>query len=60
MVSSALTFPVPEAEVTGMELHVAKSGSDTAAGTAEAPLLTIGAAAALAQPGDTVVVHEGV
>lgn len=43
-----------------MELHVAKTGSDTAAGTAEAPLLTIGAAAALAQPGDTVVVHEGV
>ncbi|WP_091038253.1 right-handed parallel beta-helix repeat-containing protein [Glycomyces harbinensis] len=43
-----------------MELHVAKSGSDTAVGTAEAPLLSIGAAAALAQPGDTVVVHEGV
>jgi hypothetical protein len=43
-----------------VELHVAKSGSDTAAGTAAAPLLTIGAAAALARPGDTVVVHEGV
>ncbi len=43
-----------------MELHVAKSGADSAAGTAHDPLLTIGAAAALAQPGDTVVVHEGV
>jgi hypothetical protein len=43
-----------------VELHVAKSGSDAAAGTAEDPLLSIGAAAALAQPGDTVVVHEGV
>ncbi|WP_051393350.1 right-handed parallel beta-helix repeat-containing protein [Glycomyces arizonensis] len=43
-----------------MELHVAKSGSDTAVGTAEAPLLSIGAAAALAQPGDTVLVHAGV
>ena len=43
-----------------MELHVAKSGSDTAVGTVEDPLLSIGAAAALAQPGDTVVVHEGV
>jgi hypothetical protein len=43
-----------------VELHVAKSGSDTAVGTVEAPLLSIGAAAALAQPGDTVVVHEGV
>jgi hypothetical protein len=50
----------PEVKVCGVELHVAKSGSDTAAGTAEAPLLTIGAAAALAQPGDTVVVHAGV
>ncbi|MEV3936088.1 right-handed parallel beta-helix repeat-containing protein [Glycomyces sp. NPDC049804] len=43
-----------------MELHVAKSGSDTAAGTAEHPLLSIGTAAALAKPGDTVVVHAGV
>ena len=60
MASSALTFPLPEAEVPGVHLHVAKSGSDTATGTAQAPLLTIGAAAALAQPGDTVVVHEGV
>ncbi|MCL1900599.1 MAG: right-handed parallel beta-helix repeat-containing protein, partial [Promicromonosporaceae bacterium] len=49
-----------EDTVRGVELHVAKSGSDTAAGTAGEPLLTIGAAAALAQPGDTVVVHEGV
>jgi hypothetical protein len=46
--------------VCGVELHVAKSGSDTAVGTVENPLLSIGAAAALAQPGDTVVVHEGV
>jgi hypothetical protein len=43
-----------------MELHVAKFGSESATGSAEDPLLTIGAAAALAQPGDTVVVHEGV
>jgi hypothetical protein len=43
-----------------VEIHVAKAGFDTAVGTAEAPLLTIGAAAALAQPGDTVIVHEGV
>ncbi|GAA1852924.1 right-handed parallel beta-helix repeat-containing protein [Myceligenerans crystallogenes] len=43
-----------------MNLHVAKSGSDDAPGTAEEPLCTIGAAAALARPGDTVVVHEGV
>ena len=45
-----------------MELHVAKSGSDTAAGTAQAPLLTIGAArgAQSSATKETVVVHEGV
>src|SRR3712207_9349826 len=39
--------------------HVATSGSDSADGSAGEPLLTISAAAALAQPGDTVRVHEG-
>lgn len=41
------------------EFHVATTGSDDAAGTAEAPLRTIDRAAQLAHPGDTVVVHEG-
>lgn len=40
-------------------LHVAVTGSDHAVGTADAPLRTINRAAALAQPGDTVRVHEG-
>lgn len=40
-------------------LHVAPTGSDTASGTAESPLRTIGRAAALAVPGDTVIVHAG-
>lgn len=39
--------------------HVATTGSDSADGSASAPLRTINAAAALAQPGDTVRVHEG-
>jgi hypothetical protein len=39
--------------------HVATSGSDSADGSAGEPLLTINAAAALAQPGDTVRVHQG-
>jgi glycosyl hydrolase family 120/parallel beta helix pectate lyase-like protein/uncharacterized protein DUF1565 len=39
--------------------HVAPTGSDLAAGGAEAPFRTINRAAALAQPGDTVVVHAG-
>ncbi len=41
------------------ELHVATSGSDRADGTPSRPFRTINRAAALAQPGDTVVVHEG-
>ncbi len=40
--------------------HVATTGSDRAAGTREAPLRTIGRAAELALPGDTVLVHAGV
>ncbi|MGY4644280.1 right-handed parallel beta-helix repeat-containing protein [Cellulomonas sp. URHB0016] len=40
-------------------LHVATTGSDTADGSAEAPFRTINKAAALARPGDRVVVHAG-
>src|SRR4051812_21148015 len=39
--------------------HVATTGSDSAEGSEGAPLRTINRAAALAQPGDTVVVHGG-
>ncbi|PIO97827.1 right-handed parallel beta-helix repeat-containing protein [Pleomorphomonas carboxyditropha] len=39
--------------------HVAITGSDAADGSAGTPLRTINRAAALAQPGDTIVVHEG-
>lgn len=41
------------------EIHVATTGDDTADGTRERPLRTISAAAERAQPGDIVVVHEG-
>ena len=41
------------------DLHVAKTGSDRADGSAERPLHTINHAAQLAQPGDTVIVHAG-
>jgi hypothetical protein len=44
----------------GRDWHVAPDGSDQARGTAAAPLRTVSAAAALAQPGDTVTVHGGV
>jgi alpha-N-arabinofuranosidase len=42
------------------EFHVALTGKDSNAGTQSAPLLTIQRAADLAQPGDTITVHEGV
>lgn len=42
------------------ELHVAKTGNDQNKGTFELPLLTIQAAADLAQPGDVITVHEGI
>ena len=48
--------PVLSAE----EIHVSKAGHDTNKGSTESPLLTIQAAARMAQPGDTITVHEGV
>ena len=41
------------------ELHVATTGSDTSDGSEASPFRTINRAAAVAQPGDTVVVHGG-
>jgi alpha-N-arabinofuranosidase len=46
--------------VQAKEYHVAKNGSDNNKGTAEAPLLTIQAAADLAGPGDSITVHQGI
>lgn len=40
--------------------HVSPAGDDSHTGTAEQPLLTVSRGAELAQPGDTVLVHEGV
>ena len=41
------------------EYHVSKEGSDQGRGTKEDPFLTINRAAAVAQAGDTIVVHKG-
>lgn len=41
------------------EIHVSKTGSDSAPGDADQPYLTLGKAARAARPGDTVVVHGG-
>lgn len=44
----------------GREYHVSPNGGDGHDGTLARPLKTISAAAAVAMPGDTITVHEGV
>jgi hypothetical protein len=46
--------------VSAKEYHVAKTGTDKNHGTPKSPFLTIQAAANIAQPGDVIIVHEGV
>lgn len=46
--------------VFAREYHVAKTGNDKSKGTFEMPLLTIQAAANMAQPGDIITVHQGI
>jgi alpha-N-arabinofuranosidase len=42
------------------EIHVAITGSDANSGTKQSPFRTIQHAADMAQPGDVIMVHEGV
>ncbi|HNS20490.1 MAG TPA: carbohydrate-binding protein [Sedimentisphaerales bacterium] len=44
---------------SGTEYHVSMGGNDTNDGSVARPLRTISAAARLAQPGDTITVHQG-
>lgn len=45
---------------SGGTYHVAKDGSDSNDGSVRKPFFTIQRAADVAQPGDTIIVHEGV
>ena len=57
----SLSFVVALAvSLQAAEFHVAIGGKDSNAGTQAAPLRTIQRAAELAQPGDTITVHEGI
>ncbi|MBE3123867.1 MAG: right-handed parallel beta-helix repeat-containing protein [Planctomycetes bacterium] len=47
------------ATASAREIHVATTGDDAAAGDQARPYLTLGKAAAVAQPADTVTVHAG-
>lgn len=46
--------------ISAKEHHVAKTGNDKNNGTPKSPFLTIQAAANIAQPGDVIIVHEGI
>ncbi len=42
------------------EIHVSKTGNDSNAGLESSPFKTISKAASIAEPGDIVIIHEGV
>jgi len=46
--------------VSAREYHVSITGNDLHEGNVAVPLRTISSAARLAQPGDVIMVHEGV
>jgi alpha-N-arabinofuranosidase len=45
--------------ISAREIHVSKTGSDSASGSLASPYLTINEAVSLAKPGDTVTIHAG-
>jgi alpha-N-arabinofuranosidase len=45
--------------ISAREIHVSKTGSDSASGSLASPYLTINKAASVAVPGDTVTIHVG-
>ncbi len=46
-------------EVSAREIHVAKTGNDSASGSDSRPYLTVNKAASVAEAGDIVIVHAG-
>ncbi|MCD6395250.1 MAG: right-handed parallel beta-helix repeat-containing protein [Planctomycetes bacterium] len=58
---TALTITIAACFITGCstEYHVSTTGFDVNPGTKSKPFKTISAAAVVAQPGDTIMVHEG-
>jgi len=59
-VIACLSLVVLAGNLCATDFHVATKGHDNGRGTKSAPLRTIQRAAELAQPGDTITVHQGV
>ena len=59
-VAMALTSTAAADKPTPAIYHVSQHGDDANDGSESQPLRTISAAARLAQPGDTITVHEGI
>ena len=57
--TSLLLLTVTASALCAREYHVSLTGKNANDGSAARPLQTISAAAALAQPGDTITVHAG-
>jgi len=57
--ATALVMIILTSSVYAAEYHVSTSGLDGNPGSRSKPFITISAAAAIAQPGDTITVHEG-
>jgi hypothetical protein len=59
LLTACLAVALGAPAAAAREIHVATTGSDSAAGGKDGPYLTIAKAASQAQPGDTVIVHAG-
>jgi alpha-N-arabinofuranosidase len=55
-----LLMVIQACSFSGKEYHVSMTGNDSNDGLSNTPFRTISAAAAVAQPGDVITVHEGV
>ena len=60
VLATALSLILAAAPALAEEYHVSIAGHDTNPGTEVETFRTISAAALIAEPGDTVTVHEGV
>ena len=59
-VATFIIVIIPEfSDVLAREIHVAKTGNDSASGIQTSPFLTVNKAASIAQPGDIIIVHAG-